>query len=311
MRYPFQSDQKGFALIESMVSVAVIGIGALALTKLQGNVVNGNSLANQKTEAAIYAQEKIEALRANSEGSAYTNTLVNSADAISGKTASFTRTWTTTEYTNPNYKKINVTVAWNGMDNTSQSVVLSSVISESDNARVAQLVSDRGYSVAQNDTPAEQTPSDNTGDTGTTTTYSPDSNPDIVLVVDNATSEVLTINNQVAFKISGQITVATGGNAPQGNVDLSGVTINANTTSSSEVIYCTTTTSSTLATFDCRASLGWSGTLNVSGVSGVKVCVGTAQPYSNILENLTNQSFQLFKSSRSCSGDTPIELGVL
>lgn len=56
--------QRGFGLIEVLISMLVFAVGAVALVKLQGELVRGGSNANARSVALSIAQEKLDDLRA-------------------------------------------------------------------------------------------------------------------------------------------------------------------------------------------------------------------------------------------------------
>ena len=55
--------QKGFSLIEVMVSLLLISVGLLALIKLQTNNVHNTAIAYAETQSIIFSQEMVEHLR--------------------------------------------------------------------------------------------------------------------------------------------------------------------------------------------------------------------------------------------------------
>ena len=54
--------EQGFTLIEILIAITVFAIGILAVGKMQITAIQGNSRANQLTEAVTLAQSKIEEL---------------------------------------------------------------------------------------------------------------------------------------------------------------------------------------------------------------------------------------------------------
>lgn len=57
-----QVNNRGFTLIEVLISLAIFSIGILAIAGLQINSINGNSSARMQTEATTLAVERLERL---------------------------------------------------------------------------------------------------------------------------------------------------------------------------------------------------------------------------------------------------------
>ena len=57
-----QVNNRGFTLIEVMISLAIFSIGILAITGLQISSINGNVSARMQTEATTLAVERLERL---------------------------------------------------------------------------------------------------------------------------------------------------------------------------------------------------------------------------------------------------------
>ena len=165
MRYvPRTSRQRGFTLIESMVSLAVTGFGMLALAGMQSTLSRNADIAKQRTEAVRLAQAKLESLRsytaiASNGGNAWNDlpaSGVTTADQIApggnyadgtpvvGNTV-FYRNWQVAGNLSDAMRTATVTVAWTdrGAASTSaadrQSISLSTVISKTDPAAVGAL----------------------------------------------------------------------------------------------------------------------------------------------------------------------------
>ncbi len=62
MRY-IRTSQHGFSLIEVLVTIAVLAVGLIAMAHFQGTVLQGSSLARERSEAVALAEQKIEQLR--------------------------------------------------------------------------------------------------------------------------------------------------------------------------------------------------------------------------------------------------------
>jgi type II secretion system protein I len=104
---------EGFTLIETMIAVAIISIGLLALGGLQVSLVRGNALSQQMTAAISVAEQQIEQIK----NTPYANIQSQSATQIQASGVNFTRQVTITD-NSPliNTKTVNVTVTWsNGL----------------------------------------------------------------------------------------------------------------------------------------------------------------------------------------------------
>ena len=128
---------RGFGLVEILVTLGVLTVGILGVTKLH-SVVTQQSLENKaKQEALMIAQSRIDELR-NYTGSistqaafdsTYANINAGNSRTVNGINADFTRTETITTDTNGTGKNVAVTVAWTDPDGESQSVTLTTQLS--------------------------------------------------------------------------------------------------------------------------------------------------------------------------------------
>ncbi len=117
----------GQTLIEVMITVAFIGISAIALIRLQNALAYDNSYAQQKSEAIILANKQMEILRdyqSLNTLAGYTSyqSIATGTSTTAGVNASYSLTWTVTAHTNPTYKTLDVTVSWTDRYNNAQSV---------------------------------------------------------------------------------------------------------------------------------------------------------------------------------------------
>jgi len=142
----------GFSLIEVMVAVLVLSIGILAVSKLQGTLIKGGSLGNERSIAATLAGRKIDDLRYPNTSNYITyfttiNTnqggVIPSGASTVGNTE-YELSWTvstfeypsldtiptTTAYTDigADFKQVAVTVSWSDATGAGQSVVINTVI---------------------------------------------------------------------------------------------------------------------------------------------------------------------------------------
>ena len=115
---------KGFTLLEVLVAMIILSISLLALAGLMVTTTKNNAYGTTITEAATFAQDKLEELRA-----------MKWVDLIDGKYTdqrggstgmSYTRNWEVT--TNSALKRVTITIDW--IDRTNHSITLVSVLSE-------------------------------------------------------------------------------------------------------------------------------------------------------------------------------------
>lgn len=102
---------RGFSLVEVLVALCILSIALLALAGLMVTTTRNNSFGSNMTEAATFAQDKVEELKVSSWGN-----VVSGADARTGATGiQYTRTWTVTDNANFTQRWVNITVTWNDL----------------------------------------------------------------------------------------------------------------------------------------------------------------------------------------------------
>jgi type IV pilus assembly protein PilV len=116
--------QKGFTLIEVLITLVILAVSLLAIAGLTMTAVVNNSFGAHMTEAVTYAQDLLEESRAMRWETIPEGTR---SDQPTGSTGVlYARTWTTV--TSGNTKTITVTVNWS--DKTNRSVTLRSLITQ-------------------------------------------------------------------------------------------------------------------------------------------------------------------------------------
>lgn len=118
---------KGFSLIEVLLAMLILAISLLALAGLMVTTTRNNSFGGHMTEAATFAQDKLEQLR----GAAWAS-IIPGADTVVGATGiSYGRSWTVAN--NPNGDQAWVTITMNWTDptaRTNHSMNLRAVVSQ-------------------------------------------------------------------------------------------------------------------------------------------------------------------------------------
>ena len=111
-------------MIEVLVAMVILSFSLLALAGLMVTTTKNNAFGGHMTEAATFAQDKLEELRAIKWENLIDG---NSTDQQGGSTGiNYTRNWNVT--TNGSLKTITISVNWN--DRTAHSIKLVSVLSQ-------------------------------------------------------------------------------------------------------------------------------------------------------------------------------------
>jgi len=113
---------KGFTLIEVLIALVILSIAFLALAGLMVQTTKNNSFGGHVTEAATFAQDKLEELRATSWVA-----LTPGTDRKTGSNGvDYGRSWAVV--TNNNVKTITININWD--DKTRHSMRFFSLITE-------------------------------------------------------------------------------------------------------------------------------------------------------------------------------------
>lgn len=135
----------GFSLVEVMIAVLVLGVGILAVSKLQTSLLRSGSDANNRAEASVIAKMKIDDLRRFITADTYTQIGDDTGGTINSGTfedTEFSLSWDVKNYIYPakltspvttssadsDFKKVLIDVEWTDVSNTLQHVTLETVI---------------------------------------------------------------------------------------------------------------------------------------------------------------------------------------
>lgn len=130
---------QGFAMIEPLVALVVIGAGLLAIAKFQANLSEASTHSRQRAEALHLAQAKLEDMRYLSYGAIVSGS--DTAPSLTVKNVNYARAWTVSSSNSPVFKTITVTVSWLDQKNQAQSVALTGIIGDHDSALSGTLIS--------------------------------------------------------------------------------------------------------------------------------------------------------------------------
>jgi type II secretion system protein I len=120
----YLTKSNGFTLVEVLVAIIILSFSLLALAGLMVTTTKNNSFGTNMTEAATFAQDKLEELRAMrwddiSEGT--------SSDQKSGSTGiNYTRNWNVAK--DDVLKTIAISINW--QDRANHSIKLTSVLTQ-------------------------------------------------------------------------------------------------------------------------------------------------------------------------------------
>ena len=104
----------GLTLVESMLTLAIMSVGLLALAGLQITALRGNDLSRRMTTAVSIAEQNIEQLK----NTPYTNIQAEAASEVTASNLHFTRQITVTNGPLPNTKSVSVLVSWQDRSKT-------------------------------------------------------------------------------------------------------------------------------------------------------------------------------------------------
>ena len=113
MNHLYFARRPGFALLDALIAVVVVGIGLLGVAKLNSAMLASTGIAKTRAEATQLAEGKLEEIRAQQPPAAKP-TSSTSPESIAGVNASFQRSWTIVGagLTGMDLDKIAVCVSW-------------------------------------------------------------------------------------------------------------------------------------------------------------------------------------------------------
>lgn len=123
--------QKGFSLIEAVISVCAVTMGALALTSLQSKLLKSTTQTSQHAEAIVLGEDKLEQLKSYMTQAEY-DAISSDQDEVSSVNTSYLRKWTVKSHTSPNYKLVDLDVSWVKVDGNTEHLSLASRLSFED-----------------------------------------------------------------------------------------------------------------------------------------------------------------------------------
>jgi type IV pilus modification protein PilV len=117
---------KGFSLIEVMIALVILAVALLALAGLMITTTKNTSFGGHMTEAATFAQDKLEQLRA----SPWAGIIAGADTAVGATGISYARSWTVAANPTGDQRWVTITMNWTDpTKKTNHSISLRSVIS--------------------------------------------------------------------------------------------------------------------------------------------------------------------------------------
>ncbi len=104
----------GFTLVESMLTLAIMSVGLLALAGLQITALRGNAWSRRMTTAVSIAEQRIEQLK----NTPYSDIQAEAATQVTASNLHFTRQVTVTNGPLPKTKSVSVLVSWQDQSKT-------------------------------------------------------------------------------------------------------------------------------------------------------------------------------------------------
>lgn len=106
------NDTRGFTLIEAMISLFVISIGLLAITRMQIGSINGNAAAMNTLRAAVEMNANADLLLSRNSSALTDGDTITLTSPDGTNTTTYTVT-DVTLFSGETYKSIDVVTTWN------------------------------------------------------------------------------------------------------------------------------------------------------------------------------------------------------
>lgn len=133
----------GFVLIEALIALLLIGVGLLAVSRLQVLGLTGSGEAKSRTEAAALSQKKLEELRNLLQKSTFTAMATGQTSATPTHTT-YAMTWTVSTPNSPlEQRLLQLTTTWTDAKGGAQRLDLNSLIAWDDPSGQVSLVTDK------------------------------------------------------------------------------------------------------------------------------------------------------------------------
>ena len=130
-RLTIESKERGFTLIEVLITALILTTGLLGTLGLATGVIRGNFFSKNLTSATAIAQTQLEAVQNRGYVNATTANFPAAAVTVSMGSVNFARTTIiTNDSPSTNMKTISVTVSWAESNNAARSVSLQTILAQ-------------------------------------------------------------------------------------------------------------------------------------------------------------------------------------
>jgi len=120
-------DQRGFALLESLISFIILAVGLLALVSFHSASQTNIAEAKTQAEAVAIAEAKLQELESFLTATDTRLDVTDTTENVSGQLATYALNWTVVD-TSASLRTVTVTVGWDDRNGDAQQVILSSDI---------------------------------------------------------------------------------------------------------------------------------------------------------------------------------------
>lgn len=119
----FLKKPTGFSLVEVLIALIILSVSLLGLATLMATTIKYNSFGGHMTEAANFAQDRLEQLKTTPW-----KTLASGVDQITGSTGIvYSRNWDVISNTDDTLRTVTITINWT--DRSNHSIRFSYVLS--------------------------------------------------------------------------------------------------------------------------------------------------------------------------------------
>jgi type IV pilus assembly protein PilV len=130
--------QRGFSLIEALVTLVVVLVGLTGAARLQAGLLAASAQAKAQDEATALALDKLSEFQSVRDYAAYRDAIVPGSARHTGLLHTYQLEWTVAHNPAPDFKQVDILVRWPA-DDPDHSLRIQTLIPGHDPARFAHL----------------------------------------------------------------------------------------------------------------------------------------------------------------------------